>query len=219
MYIIGIGFEGQVLDCDCFIVQVVVKGIVQFVEECGFLMIVDSFYGVQYVCFIVYFMGDVFQCVYVFGEIGVVIVVFGINKVVVDVWIGIDVQVYVFDICVKMFGQIGYFVYKVDFGGQYGVGGIFGEFCGVYVYKDQFVVVLVVRVVVFVYQFMDFIGVCIDYDMSIVGEVFDGGIFFEEFWVGIDVEVEFYVFVGQFGVDGGLNLVSGVYWYGGFVDY
>lgn len=35
---------------------------------------------------------------YVFGEVGVVVVVVGVDEVVVDLWVGVDVLVYCFDV-------------------------------------------------------------------------------------------------------------------------
>lgn len=43
------------------------------------------------------------ECLYIFGEIRIIVIIVWINKLIVDMWVRIDILVYVFDICIKMF--------------------------------------------------------------------------------------------------------------------
>lgn len=90
-------------------------GIVGFFDSCQYF---EGDVGIILGCF------D--QCFDVFWEIRVIIVVVGVEKVIIDVWIGVDVLVDYFDVGFQYFGEIGQFVYEIDMGCQYCVGGIFG---------------------------------------------------------------------------------------------
>ena len=138
---------------------------------------------------------------------------------VADARISADANPHFLNIRAQPLGQIGDLVHETDFGGQQGVGGVFGQFRRAHVHFDQAVAIAVERRIQRPQQSGGLVIVAADDDPVRAHEVGHRDAFLEKFRVGNHGEREFQTAFGENAGDGFPHHISGADRHGGFIDH
>ena len=142
-------------------------------------------------------------------ETGTAVAGAGEEEVVADAGIGADSFTYGHYVCPHPVAEPCYLVHEGDAGSEHGVGGVFGHFGAADIHDDHAVLFAHEGVVELFHDFGGADVVTADDDPVRFHEVVYGRPFFEEFWVGYDVEFQVDTTGGQLFLNCGANLVAG----------